>query len=62
MKIKALREFSHYTLGTVDQGQVKEVSDKEAVALCGMELAVVVEEAQPVADEATPKQKPKPRK
>lgn len=54
-KIKALREFSHYHLGTVDQDQLKEVSESEAEALVGMGLAELVD--APVAE---PPAKPEP--
>ncbi|MGA4634525.1 hypothetical protein ACPA5B_11655 [Pseudomonas solani] len=43
-KIKALRQFSHYHLGTVDADEVRSVRDDIAEALVGMELAEVVEE------------------
>ncbi len=38
-QIQALRQFSHFHLGTVDEGEVKNVSDDIAEALIGMELA-----------------------
>lgn len=44
MKIKALRMFSHYHLGTVSQGEVKVVKKEIGEALVGMSLAEVVEE------------------
>ncbi|VFR96525.1 hypothetical protein RAN3_1887 [plant metagenome] len=39
MKIKALRQFSHYHLGTVDQDEVRNVPDAVGRALVGMDLA-----------------------
>lgn len=44
MKIKALRMFSHYHLGTVSQGEVKVVKKEIGEALVGMSLAEVVED------------------
>ncbi|UXO69982.1 hypothetical protein [Pantoea dispersa] len=44
MKIRALRMFSHYHLGTVSQGEVKVVKKEIGEALIGMFLAEVVEE------------------
>lgn len=67
-KIKALREFSHYHMGTVDQGQIKEVGDSEAEALVGMGLAelvdgpVVVQPAEPEPKASPEKQKPQKAK
>lgn len=65
-KIKALREFSHYHLGTVDQGQIKEVGESEAEALVGMGLAELVEgpdadqKQEPTAAKPKPVKPPKP--
>ncbi len=42
-KIKALREFSHYHLGSFSQGETRRVSDDQAQALEGMGLAEVVQ-------------------
>lgn len=44
MKIKALRMFSHYHLGTVSQGEVKVVKKEIGEALVGLSLAEAVEE------------------
>ncbi len=49
-KIRALRQFSHFHLGTVDGGEVKVVRDDVAEALVQMELAELVH-----ADEAPAK-------
>jgi hypothetical protein len=49
-KIKALRQFSHFHLGTVDEGEVKNVADDIAEALIGMELAVEVDADEAPAD------------
>jgi len=56
MKIKALRMFSHYHLGTVSQGEVKVVKKEIGEALVGMSLAEVV------ADESTDDSTSKPAK
>lgn len=61
-KIKALREFSHYHMGTVDQGQIKEVGDSEAEALVGMGLAELVDGPAPVPELKASAEKPKPQK
>jgi hypothetical protein len=52
IKIRALRQFSHYHAGNFDQFEVREVKDEYAEALVGMELAEVVEDEQ--ASEAVP--------
>lgn len=57
-KIKALRQFSHFHLGTVDENEIKQVSDDIAEALIGMELAVEVD-AEEAAPEKPSKEKPK---
>lgn len=44
MKIKALRTFSHFHLGTVSQGEVKVVKKEIGEALVGLNLAEAVEE------------------
>lgn len=44
MKIKALRMFSHFHLGTVSQGEVKVVKKEIGEALVGLHLAEAVEE------------------
>lgn len=44
MKIKALRMFSHYHLGTVSQGEVKVVKKEIGEALVGLSLAEEVED------------------
>lgn len=46
IKIRALRQFSHYHAGSFDQFEVREVKDEWAEALVGMELAEVVEGEQ----------------
>lgn len=58
-KIRALRQFSHFHLGTVDGGEVKVVRDDIADALIGMELAELVEEQ---AEVSKPKPASKPTK
>lgn len=44
MKIKALRMFSHYHLGTISQGEVKVVKKEIGEALVALSLAEIVEE------------------
>ena len=53
MKIKALRMFSHYHLGTVSQGEVKVVKKEIGEALVGLSLAEPVEEES--TDDSTSK-------
>jgi len=53
MKIKALRMFSHYHLGTVSQGEMKVVKKEIGEALVGMSLAEVVEDES--ADDSSSK-------
>ncbi|MGL4683503.1 MAG: hypothetical protein ACRCV4_10765 [Hafnia alvei] len=48
MKIKALRTFSHYHLGTVSQGEKRDVPKEIGEALVKLLLA---EEAEPVKAE-----------
>ncbi|HBU3503820.1 TPA: hypothetical protein MCW43_005451, partial [Klebsiella pneumoniae] len=43
MKIKALRMFSHYHLGTVSQGEIREVHKKIGEVLVKLHLAEAVE-------------------
>lgn len=57
-KIKALRQFSNFHLGTVDSGEQKSVSASEAEALVGMGLAEIVEEG-PEKEPEKPPVKPK---
>ncbi|SCW88769.1 hypothetical protein [Pseudomonas sp. NFACC05-1] len=49
IKIRALRQFSHYHAGNFDQFEERSVSDEIAQALVGMELA---EEVEPAAKSA----------
>ncbi|QBR52664.1 hypothetical protein [Erwinia sp. QL-Z3] len=44
MKIKALRMFSHFHLGTVSQGEVKVVKKAIGEALVGLSLAEVMDD------------------
>lgn len=44
MKIKALRMFSHFHLGTVSQGEVKVVKKEVGEALVGLSLAEVMDD------------------
>ena len=62
IKIRALRQFSHYHAGNFDQFEIREVKDEYAEALVGMELAEVVEggrtaEAAPSTAPTKPKKK-----
>ena len=43
MKIKALRMFSHYHLGTVSQGEIREVHKEIGEVLVKLHLAEAVE-------------------
>lgn len=51
MKIKALRMFSHFHLGTVSQGEIKVVNKEIGEALVGLHLAEALEDAS--SDENT---------
>lgn len=44
IKIRALRQFSHYYAGNFSQFEVREVKEEYAEALVGLELAEVVED------------------
>lgn len=44
MKIRALRDFSHYHAGNFSSGDVRVVAQDVAEALIGLELAAEVEE------------------
>ncbi|EMH4032911.1 TPA: hypothetical protein QIF01_004873 [Serratia marcescens] len=46
MKIKAIRMFSHYTLGNFSQGDVRIVEDEVGKALIAMHLATEVKEEE----------------
>ncbi len=43
VKIRALRQFSHYHAGNFSQFEVREVKDEYAEALIGLDLAEEVE-------------------
>lgn len=58
-KIRALRQFSHFHIGTLDGSEEKVVRDDIADALIGMELAELVDE---VGAPAQPKPAPKREK
>lgn len=53
IKIRALRQFSHYHAGNFSQFEVREVKDEYAEALIGMELAELVDGEQPDAESPT---------
>lgn len=53
-KIRALRQFSHFHLGTVDGGEVRAVSDDIAEALVKMELAELVDAEEAPAKPVKP--------
>ena len=56
MKIKALRMFSHYHLGTVSQGETRIVKKEIGEALVKLHLA---EEVEPEKAEMADPEKPK---
>jgi len=43
IKIRALRQFSHYHAGNFSQFEIREVKEEYAEALIGMELAEYVD-------------------
>ena len=45
-KIRALRQFSHYSAGSFDQFEERSVADEIAEALVGMDLAEEVEPSE----------------
>lgn len=53
IKIRALRQFSHYHAGNFDQFEERQVDDATAEALVGMELAEYVD-GPPAKDEEAP--------
>lgn len=53
MKIKALRMFSHFHLGTVSKDEVKVVKKEIGEALVGLSLAEVMDEGS--TDDSTSK-------
>lgn len=56
IKIRALRQFSHYHGGNFDQFEERQVEDSVAEALVGMDLAEYVDGPPPAKDEgAQPK-------
>lgn len=58
IKIKALRQFSHFHAGNFSQGEVRSVSDEAAHALVAMGLAERID-APEMADKAVAKPKGK---
>ncbi len=55
MKIKALRMFSHYHLGTVSQGETRVVKKEIGESLVKMHLAVEVESGK---EKSSPPEQP----
>lgn len=55
IKIRAIRQFSHYHGGNFDQYEERQVEDSVAEALVGMELAEYVDETPAKDDEAPAK-------
>ena len=53
IKIRALRQFSHYHAGNFSQFEVREVKDEYAEALIGLDLAEEVE-ADPIQEQEAP--------
>ncbi|NLT90384.1 MAG: hypothetical protein GXW93_21205 [Pseudomonas lactis] len=58
VKIRALRQFSHYHAGNFSQFEVREVKDEYAEALFGLDLAEEVE-GDPIL-EPEPEPEPEP--
>ena len=58
IKIRALRQFSHYHAGNFSQFEVREVKDEYAEALIGLDLAEEVE-ADPILEPETTTTTPK---
>ena len=54
MKIKALRTFSHYHLGTVSQGEKRDVPKETGEALVKLQLAEEVEAVKTELDKSKP--------
>lgn len=46
IKIRALRQFSHYHAGNFSQFDIREVKEEYAEALIGMDLAEYVDEPE----------------
>jgi len=57
MKIKALRMFSHFHLGTVSQGEIKVVKKEIGEALIGLHLAEALEDASSDENSSRPAKK-----
>lgn len=57
MKIKALRTFSHFHLGTVSQGEIKVVKKEIGEALVGLHLAEALEDASSDENSSRPAKK-----
>lgn len=53
IKIRALRQFSHYHAGNFDQHEIRSVPDEYAEALIGMELAGEVLDPEPEPEPIT---------
>lgn len=53
IKIRALRQFSHYHAGNFSQFEVREVKDEYAEALIGLALAEEVD-ADPIQEQEIP--------
>lgn len=59
IKIRALRQFSHYHAGNFSQFEVREVKDEYAEALIGLELAEEVQDEPQVDAGQSQKKGPK---
>lgn len=57
IKIRALRQFSHYHAGTFDQHEIRSVPDEYAEALIAMELAEEVPDPEPGPEQKAGKKK-----
>ncbi|WP_145186103.1 hypothetical protein [Pseudomonas sp. URMO17WK12:I11] len=55
IKIRALRQFSHYHAGNFDQHEERQVEESAAEALVGMELAEYVDGAPHKDEDASAK-------
>ncbi|WP_339492391.1 hypothetical protein [Pseudomonas rhizophila] len=62
IKIRALRQFSHYHAGNFGQFEVREVKDEYAEALIGLDLAEEVQDGQIPQPQPQPQPQPSQKK
>lgn len=62
IKIRALRQFSHYHAGNFSQFEVREVKDEYAEALIGLDLAEEVRDGQIPQPQPQPQPQPSQKK